>query len=188
MASTSVSLLEARVAASLWWRVAAHPDGYELDPQLHVLGLEQQDEDDDEGASPADAAEPVTALADVQEEGPAGPVLLPEACLVGVRDQVALEWAARTPGVGLVTAVEELWADLATDLESACCPTDTAAADSTCTGVSDAELVEAVAACERQIAALAARRDQLAGVFASRRQAEAEADVAEARAASARDG
>ncbi|PWJ46846.1 hypothetical protein SAMN06264364_1451, partial [Quadrisphaera granulorum] len=54
--------------------------------------------------------------------------------------------------------------------------------------VSDAELVEAVAACERQLAALAARRDQLAGVFAARRRAEAEQDVADARAATARDG
>ncbi|MGQ7351859.1 hypothetical protein ACUN7V_14470, partial [Quadrisphaera oryzae] len=166
MGQGPVSRLEERIAAHLWWRSVAHPDGYELASDTQVLHLEEDDDDERSAA--------------------AAPALLPEACLVGVREEVALLWAARVPGVGLVAAVEELWADLAADLPAACCSTDTT--DSACPGVSDAELVEAVAACERQLAALAARRDQLAGVFASRRQAEAEADVADARAASARDG
>ncbi|TNM64524.1 hypothetical protein FHN55_13430 [Streptomyces sp. NP160] len=203
MGSGSVSLLEERLAARLWWRAAAHPEAYELDPDLGVVDPHQPPtaaavvEDDDEEGRAAEA--PPAGLSEPSK-------LLPEACLVGVRDQVALEWAARTPGVELVAAVEELWAHLAVDLQAACRSTDTAVlkaggdpgaaessgdssgAGSACAGVCDAELVEAVAACERQMAALAARRDQLAGVFASRRQAEAEADVAEARAATARDG
>ncbi|MGQ7296126.1 hypothetical protein, partial [Quadrisphaera sp. KR29] len=210
MSSTSVSLLEERLAARLWWQAAdVHPAEYELDPEVRLL--DGPFEDDDEGARPPDGP------ADGSAEG--RPALPPEACLVGVRDQAALAWAALRPGVELVRAVEGLWADLAADLEASCRSTDVAAAlegaddgpaaqgsnrsegsegaespqlghDSRPPGsaVSDAELVEAVAACERQISALAAHRDLLAGVFATRRQSEAEADLAQARAASAADG
>ncbi|TXR55481.1 hypothetical protein [Quadrisphaera setariae] len=287
------SLLEERLAARLWWRAAAHPEGYELESSVQLLALGDGpaagsaasaeasfavvDDDDDEGTGDCDQEgctpgalrptpqEPVG----VEAEPEASPrALLPEACLLGVRDAVALEWAALTPGAELVAAVEELWGDLAADLDAACRSTDAAVAgaapDPSTPGdpahdggdpaagpdaehasgaaapldlddasdqsasaakpdqpsvhpgesddrslrddadpsddavqpagvpawgaTSDAELVEAVAACERQIAALAARRDQIAGVFASRRAAEADADVADARAATARDG
>ena len=132
--------------------------------------------------------------------------LPPEACLEGITDEVALAWAALVPGAGLLRAVEHLWWKVRRDVDGACQPVpddlegdrdDEGEPRSDAAGdrpgpvagpISDAELVEAVAACERQISALTAQRDGLAGVFAARRQAEAEQDVADARAATAADG
>jgi len=171
MRSTPGSALEERLAAHLVGWSVSHPV---LSGQLEL---------DDAGP----VLDGVAALGVVPP-----PPLPPEACLEGVTDAEALAWADLAPGPGLVRAVEGLWNEVADDIIRACrpVPEEPDADDAGPAGVPvpDAVLLEAVAACDRQLAALTARRDALAGVLASRRQAEAEQDVADARAATAADG
>lgn len=182
MRSTPGSVVEGALAALLDAWCTEHVVGVELDESGPVL----------DGAA---------ALGCVPRRE-----LPPEACLEGVTDAAALAWAALVPGVGLVGAVDDVWRAVRRDVDAACRPVpddpsepapqaeDTVpplagrSAEAPQQPLSDAELLEAVAACERQIAALTAQRDVLAGVFAARRQAEAEQDVADARAATAADG
>ncbi|MBF5082582.1 hypothetical protein [Quadrisphaera sp. INWT6] len=175
MRSSPGSVVEERLAALIDEWCADHLDAVELEDGGPVL----------DGAA---------ALGVVPHRD-----LPPEACLEGVTDEVALAWAALVPGVDLVRAVSDLWREIRRDVEAACRPVVDDAdgpvadsgpplIDSPLGLISDAELLEAVAACERQLSALTAQRDALAGVFARRRQAEAEQDVADARAATAADG